>query len=220
MRRLALASMLALAAVAGTALHAAGLVGRVEGDTYVSPTGAFKIRIPVLAGLGGGIVDTPSLVTFQDEVSTHISIVAIPQDATERWEMDTRGTKDYLIYFFKTYAFADFQRTYKDAKIESALFIPGYMGGAMIAYVLLPGGSMFADHYPSIATDAKPPVAKRGNLIFVKNGFVFVVSTELAERVIEGSAYSMTTDDENVLLRERLTDIVARMQFLPQPGEN
>ena len=66
-----------------------------------------------------------------------------------------------------------------------------------------------------MASGSRPAVAKRGNLIFIKNGFIYIISTELAERVTEGSAYTMSTQDENVLLRERLTDIINRITFLP-----
>lgn len=210
--------ILALAPFVAAAQDGPPLVGTLVGDTYVSPTGAFKVKVPLLPGLGGTTTDTQTTVTFQDPVSTHISIVAIKQDATERWQLATQGTKDYLVNFFKTYAFTDFQRTYPDARIESALYMPGLLDGSLVAYVLLPGGSMFAGNFPSVAIGAKPPAAKRGNLLFVKNGFVFIISTELAERITEGSAYTMTTEEENVTLRERLTDVVARMQFVPQPG--
>ena len=70
------------------------LVGRVDGRTYFSPTGAFKVAIPVLPELGGTITDTENVVTFQDDFNTHISIASFPQDATQRWEMSTRGLKE------------------------------------------------------------------------------------------------------------------------------
>jgi hypothetical protein len=50
----------------------------------------------------------------------------------------------------------------------------------------------------------------------VKNGVVFVVSTELAERVTEGAAYKKTPEEEDQILRKRLVDIVSKMQF-PKP---
>jgi hypothetical protein len=217
MVRIAFASILALAPFASQAQQAgARLAGRIEGNTYVSPTGAFKMDIPVNPVLGGAINDTPFLVTFQDNFSTHVSVAAVPQDATERWELSTRGTKDYLRYFFTHYAFNELKRTFKDSSIQSALFLPDLLDGALVVYVLLPGGSEFNGLHPLIAADLKPPVAKRGNLIFIKNGFVYIISTELAERVTEGSAYTLSTHDEDVLLRERLMDIVNRITFLPQ----
>jgi hypothetical protein len=219
MLRFAIAFILAFAPLASQAqLSHKKLLGRIEGNTYIAPTGAFKIDIPVYASLGGEVADTPIVVSFQDAFSTHISVAAIAQDATERWELETRGTKDYLKYFFNHYALDEFKLSYKDASIESALFLPDLLGGALVVYVLLPGGSEFYALHPVLIPDAKLPVAKRGNLVFIKNGYVYIISTELAERVTEGSAYSMSTHDEDVLLRERLTDIVDRITFLPSPA--
>jgi hypothetical protein len=221
MLRLTFASLLALAPLAAQAQRIqTTLVGRIEGNTYVSPTGAFRMTIPVKAELGGRINDNQIFVSFQDDYSTYVSVVAVAQDATERWELQTRGTKDYLRYFFNHYAFDEFKRAYKDASIESALFIPNLYDGALVVYVLLPGGSVFNGAPPVLVPPTKPQVAKRGNLIFIKNGFIYVISTELAERITEGSAYSMTTHDEDVLLRERLTDLVDSITFLPAAGSD
>jgi hypothetical protein len=76
---------------------------------------------------------------------------------------------------------------------------------------------MFANKVTSLDPNRKPPVAKRGNMLFVKDNFVYVISTELAERVTEGSAYALEPAQENVRLREKLTDIVNAMKFLPPP---
>lgn len=193
---------------------APALNGRVDGRTYLSPTGAFKIAIPVLPELGGEITDTPNVVTFQDAFNLHVSIASFPQDATQRWEMSTRGTKEYLIYFFTNFILDDFKHTFEGVQVESAKFVPGTMDGALVTYLLIPGGSMFMDRVAQLGASDRVPVAKRGNMLFVKNGYVFVISTELAERVIEGKAYKKTTADEDQLLRQRLDDIVAKMQFL------
>jgi hypothetical protein len=91
------------------------------------------------------------------------------------------------------------------------------LDGSLIAFTLLPGGSMFAGKIPVIAEDEKPPVAKRGNLLFVKNGFIFVISTELVERTLERRTYSKTTAEEDELLRQRLNEIVAKIQFAKPP---
>jgi hypothetical protein len=78
---------------------------------------------------------------------------------------------------------------------------------------------MFASRIPRMLEDDKPPVAKRGNMLFVRNGYVFVISTELAERVTEGSSYKQTPEQENDVLKERLIDIGNRMRFLkPAPA--
>jgi hypothetical protein len=191
--------------------------GRIEGKTYISPTGVFKVTIPVLPELGGSVHDTPNVVTFQDDFNIHVSIAAFPQDATQKWELSTRGLKDYLIYFFSNFVLNDFKQTFEGAQIESAKFIPGMQDGALITYLLLPAGSMFSDRIPALTTD-RVPVAKRGNLLFVKNGYIFVISEELAERVIEGSAYKKTTAEEDEILRQRLADIVSKIQFSKPPA--
>ena len=189
------------------------LNGRVEGRTYVSPTGTFRIAVPVLPELGGFINDTPNVVTFQDHFNVHVSIGVFAQDATQRWELSTRGVEDYLGFFFTNYVMADFQRLFPGAQVERAEFSPAILGGAYITYTLLPGGSMFDDRRALLRADAALPVAKRGNLVFVRNGAIFVVSTELAERVIERSGYRKTPEEENDILRQRLIDLVNKMEF-------
>lgn len=189
------------------------LHGRVEGRTYVSPTGTFKVTIPVLPELGGEITDTSDVVTFQDDFNVHVSIAAFAQDATQRWEQSTRGTKDYLVYFFANFVLADFKRSFQGVQMESATFNTKVMDGALTAYMLIPGGSMFMERVPQLGPNNQPPVAKRGNLLFVKNGYIFVISTELAERVTEGTAYKKTPAQEDEILRQRLADILDKMQF-------
>ena len=196
---------------------AQSLEGKVEGKTYISPTGTFKVSIPVLPELGGDITDTPNVVTFQDDFNTHVSIAAFPQDATQRWENSTRGVKDYLIYFFSNFVLSDFKQTFEGVQIESAKFVPGTMEGALLTYLLVPGGTMFADRVPQLSV-TKVPVAKRGNLLFVRGGHVFVISTELAERVIEGKSYSKTTAEEDELLRNRLLDMLSKISFAKLPA--
>jgi hypothetical protein len=215
MPRLALVLLLGLSALAGRAQDAPALLGQIEGNTYVSPTGAFRVHIPVAQELGGTIADTSNVVTFSDNLTTHISIAAWPMDTTQRWELSTRGIKDYLAYFFTTYVFTDFKRTFKDTHVENnALFMPTVNDGALIAYVLIPGGSMFAGQSFIIDPSFKPREAKRANLLFIKNGLIYVLSSELAERITEGSAYTMTPDEENTALRERLLDVVHGMEFV------
>ena len=220
MIRPALATLAVLAAAPfGMAQGSSTLFGRVEGDTYLLGNGAFKIEIPVLAKLGGTITDTKDVVTFEDTYSTHISIAAFPQDATQRWELSTRGSKDYLIYFFSNFVLRDFKQAYQGVTVENTYeFLPGLFDGGLITFVLMPGGSMFADKVPVVTADQKPPVAKRGNLLFVKNGFIYVISIELAERVLEGSAYRKTSAEENAILHRRLLDVTGKIAFaIPAP---
>ena len=190
------------------------LVGSVQGDTYFSPSGVFSVGIPVLPQLGGMVTDTPNVVTFQDSFFTHISIAAFPMDATEKWKLETNGPKDYLKDFFVQYVAHDFFRTFPKAKIdENARFVPSLFGGAFITFISLPGGSMFYNPEYQIAA-AAPPVARRGNMLFVKNQYVFVISTELAERTTEGTAYHKTDIEENEVLRDRLIDVSRKIRFL------
>jgi len=195
----------------------AGLLGSVDAGVYSSPSGAFKITVPVLPALGGAISDTKNVVTFHDTFGVHISVAAFPQDATQRWELSTQGMKDYLVYFFSSYVMPDFKRFTPGVHVESAGYAADFLDGSMFAYVLLPGGSMF-DTPPVFGSRAAPAVAKRGNLLFVRNGFTFVISTELSEKVTEGSQWKKTPDEEDQILRSRLVDIVKKMVFIkPAP---
>ncbi len=220
MLRLFLAAACLLAVSLRAEDAAPSLAGKIEGKTYVSPTGMFKVAIPVLPELGGQVSDTPNVVTFEDDFNTHISIAAFPQDATQRWELSTRGLKDYLVYFFSNFVLSDFRQSFENVQVESAKFGPfvNVSDGALIAFILIPGGTMFADKVPALGADGKPPVAKRGNLVFVKNGHIFVVSIELAERVIEGKSYTKTTAEEDEILRTRLNDIMGKIQFAKPPA--
>ena len=57
-------------------------------------------------------------------------------------------------------------------------------------------------------------------LLFVKNGVTFVISTELSERVTEGSSWKTTTEEEDRILRNRLVEITRKIQFTkPAPGK-
>jgi hypothetical protein len=194
------------------------LHGKIDGHTYISATGIFRMTIPVLPELGGSINDTENVVTFGDDFKTHVSVAAFAQDTTQHWENETRGRQDYLVYFFSTYVMPDFQQRSPGAKIESARFLPGIQDGALIVYTLLPGGSMFADRI-SLSGEPDPSlVAKRGNLLFVKNDHVFVISTELAERVLEHSTYHKTTAEEDALLRTRLLGLLGSIEFSMPPA--
>ena len=216
MSRLAIATLAALAAFAPGALGAPGLAGRIEGNVYHAANGTYEMDVPVLPELGGVVSDTENVVTFEDNFSTHVSVAAFPQDAAQRWQLTTRGLKDYLGYFFTEFVLREFKAAYKDASVEpGGGYAPKLLGGALFAYVLLPGGSMFANRIPVVTPDWKPPVAKRGNLLFVRNGCIFVISMELAERAVEGSAYHRTVAEEDALLHARLVAIAGRIRINP-----
>lgn len=196
------------------------LNGRIEGHTYVSPVGTFRMSIPVLPELGGTVNDTPNVVTFQDAFNVHVSIGCFQMDATQRWELSTRGLKDYLPFFFENFVIADFRQVFPDTQIESDSFSPDLMDGAYMAFTLMPGGSMFGDKHTVLGSDDTPPVAKRGNLVFLHGDYIFIISTELAERVIERSTYKKTPAEEDEILRRRLADIVKRIEFTTPPPKS
>jgi hypothetical protein len=189
------------------------LNGVVAGNIYISPTGSFKMEVPVLPALGGVVRDTENVVTFRDSYGLQISVGAFAHDATQRWELSTRGIKDYLVYFFGSYVLPDFRKFCPGTNIESAGFSADFEEGALFAFILLPGGSMFENKPVFDTAAATPAVAKRGNVVFVKNGFTFVISSELSERITEGSQYKNTPAEEDQILRNRLVDVVKKMQF-------
>lgn len=193
------------------------LVGRIEGNSYVSPTNSFRVTVPVLPELGGRVVDTNNVVTFQDDYNVLCTIAAFPMDASLRWELSTRGRKDYLAYFFANYVMPDFQQSFPGAEAESAKYAPSIADGALLVYVLLPGGSMFAHKLPFIGRTDSLPDAKRGNLLVVREGWTFVLSIELAERILERSTYKKTTAEEDEILRQRLIELLGKITFSTPP---
>ena len=212
-----LAACTALSAVAGA--QVAVLQGKMEGDVYVSPTGEFRLPAPVLLELGGKIEDTANVVIFSDDFNIHISIACFPQDASQKWELETRGLRDYLLYFFNEFVLPDFAGRYPGSAIESARFLPELMDGSLIAYALLPGGSFFEDKSRVLdSAPANPVTGKRGTLLFVRNHHIFILSTELAERATQRSTYKQTIEQENTALSARLTELANRLVFpAPKP---
>ncbi len=191
-----------------------GLFGRIQGDKYIGPGAVYSVTMPVLPELGGEVHDTESVVTFDDNVSTHISVACFPLDAAQKVELDSRGTKDFLADFYTRFVLQDFQTRFPGTSAEATLFTPSLLDGALFGYSLLPGGSFFPSQDDITGTPAeKPPVAKRGNLLFVKNGYVFVVSIELAERITQRKVFNKTPEQENEILRDRLVQMVGRIHF-------
>lgn len=207
-------SLLSCCLALTVAAAGAPLAGRMDGESYISPTGEFRIRAPILTELGGTIDDNDSVVTFHDDFGTHISIACFELDATQRWELETRGLRDYLLYFFSDIVMKNFRARYPESTIESARYLPELLDGSLIAYSLLPGGSYFEPHTSVTGAPLENPVvAKRGTLLFVRHRHVYVVSTELAERATQRSTYNLTTKQEDDQLSTRLTAIVGRMTF-------
>lgn len=195
----------------------AQLAGRLEGDVYHSATGAFRLPVPVSPALGGRIFDTPNAVTFADNYDTYVSIACFPLDLPQKWELASRGQQAYLHYFFTTFVLPDFERRYPGSRVEATRFLPELHDGALGVFCLLPGGSHFDfRHEIDPAQPTRPPAtAKRGNLLFVKAGHVFVLSAELAERVTMPSSFALPPEAENDRLQARLLALARRLTFTP-----
>lgn len=191
------------------------LFGKVTNDNvYLSPTGAFRVPVPVLPELGGMIEDSANVVSFQDNANTHVSIACFPMDATQRWEYATREPQDYLTAFFREIVAMDFESRFPGTSVEGVFMLPNLNGGTLLVYNLLPGGSMFMDRVVITGLETLPS-AKRGNLVFVKNNYVYVISIELAERILEHRSYNKTTEEENAILKTRLLDLAVKLEFTP-----
>ncbi|MDR0352857.1 MAG: hypothetical protein LBI02_05775 [Opitutaceae bacterium] len=192
------------------------LAGRITGKTYYAPGDVYHMSIPVLPELGGTVEDTPTTVTFQDAFETFVLVGCVRMDAAMTADEHLRGRKDFLTSFFTTHLQPDIQRVLPGSRVEKALFLREREGGALLVYMLLPGGSMFNDLL-FLPRYEKPPVAKRGNLLFVKHGHVFIISTELADKVLARSTYNKTEDEENAILRQSLLGILNRITFTMPP---
>jgi len=211
---LALARQTATAQPQTPAQPTPGLVGGIAGDSYVAPGGVYRVKIPVLPQLGGTISDTGNVVVFRDDYSVHVSIGAFVLDATQRWELSTMEREDYLKAFFTTLVMPDFERMFPGSQIEATHFDAEQFGGAVFCVTLLPGGSMFPTPFAEVRAEGDAlPVAKRGNLIFAQHGVVYVLSTELTERVQSGKTYKKTPEEENALLSARLDGLLATMEL-------
>lgn len=213
MRRL---PILTVCLLAGSPLAAAepALVGRIEDHTYVADGGIFRVPIPVLPELGGTVSDTANVVTFSDDFTTYVSIASFPLDAAQRREDEARGRKDYLTNFFTTFVLPDFLQRYPGTRVENPRFLPAQNDGALLLYLLLPGGTMFKDRAARLSLDpARNVVAKRGNLLFVRGDRLFVLSMELAERVLAPTTYNKTPAEEDEILRQRLLALLAKVEF-------
>jgi hypothetical protein len=214
-----LAGCVLAAAVSAQELPVDGLYGEVRNGHYTAAEGRFRVAVPVLAELGGKVFDTENVVTFTDDVSTHISIAAFALDMSNKWELETRGVKDFLVYFYTEHVFANFAQRFPGSANERSVFAPELRGGALLVFTLLPGGSAFQGKGNVVDTSTAPPVAKRGTLLFVTRETIFILSSELAERVTQRSAFQKTADEENEILRERLVELAARLQIpAPKPS--
>ena len=204
-RRIAL--LLSAFGISGAAnLMAAGfgfLYGSVEDNRYLSPSGEYSITLPMQIETGGSLVDTPEVVTLQNELGLHLSL---------KRQDENLGRRDFLAGFFRSQVQPQFTQRFKGSTIESARFSADLFGGALFVYNLLPGGSMFGDRAPAHEGRA-PPIAKRGNLLFLHNNHIYVVSMELSEKVLDPDGFTATVEEQDAILQKRLMDLVGRMSF-------
>ena len=195
------------------------LVGAIDGNDYIHPSGAFRIRIPIYQELGGEINDTENVVTFQDAFGEHYSIGVFPMNNDFRVEEAKRGHKDFLDWFFQTFIESDFRRTIPGTNHEpNARYNASTQGGALFTILNIPNGSVYMERV-FVFPPRTPVIAKRGNLVFIREGFVYVLSTELSERVFEYGTWNKTDAEEEEILRQRVYDLLSRMVFM-KPGAN
>ena len=223
-RRIAL--LLSAFGISGAAnLMAAGfgfLYGSVEDNRYLSPSGEYSITLPMQIETGGSLVDTPEVVTLQNELGLHASIACFGLNLSLKRQDENLGRRDFLAGFFRSQVQPQFTQRFKGSTIESARFAPDLFGGALFVYNLLPGGSMFGDRAP-VGEDGAPPVAKRGNLLFLHNNHIYVLSMELADKVLDPAGFTLNIEEQDALLQKRLIGLVGRMNFripLPRRGND
>lgn len=190
------------------------LLGRIADDRYHAPHDVYSVPVPVLQGEGATIMDNGEIVVFKDKVSTLLTIASFAMPAIAKWEYETTPPKDYLIAFFRDNVLRDYRLEFPDTTIESARFLPDAFGGIMVAFTLLPSGSAFTPAAPT----APPSVAKRGHLVFVRDGRIFVIAVELAERVTAPQDYNLNQAQEDHVLFNRLVGVVTTMHFGPGPA--
>ncbi len=220
LRALLLAPLLATGAIAQEIPPPMGLYGKLADGVYTAPGQTFRVPVPVLPELGGQVHDTENVVTFDDDLTTHVSIACFPLDPGQKWELEMQGRKGYLTYFYVSFVLPDFQKRFPGSDTETSFFIPELNNGSLLAISLLPGGSFYHPKAGPVlpGADSAPPVAKRGSLLFVHLGNIFVVSAELTERVSQGKAFGKTEEQENEILRDRLLSFVRRIEFPAKPG--
>lgn len=188
------------------------LYGEIHHNRYEAPSGEYALTLPVQIDLGGEVVDTPEVVTLQDHVSLHASVACFGLNLSLKRQDETVGRRDFLVGFFRDHVQPQFSQRFTGASIESARFTPELLHGALFVYNLLPGGSMFAERAATLP-DGSSPVAKRGNLLFLHSNHVYVISLELAEKVLDPANFKLSAEEQNEVLQKRLLELVGRMTF-------
>ncbi len=190
------------------------LHGRIEAERYFAPGDLYSVPLPVFHGTDSAVMDTAEIVVFKDKVSTLLTIAAFKMPAYEKWRFEGMEPKEYLYEFFRDNILRDYRHEFPESSIESARYLPEVFAGAMVAFTRMPGGSAFASPPPANPL-APAPVAKRGHLVFIRNGYIYVVAIELAERVTQPATYKLTTQEEDRLLFGRLATVLEALRFGP-----
>jgi len=190
------------------------LKGRIENGRYYAPSNSFDIPLPMLVGDRPLVLDNPNIVVFRDDVRTMLTIAAIHMEPIDKWELDTTSAREFLIKFFRESVLADYREAFPGTSVESARLLNDVEGGSLLVHTLHPNGSAF-EIDPIVRNDpaTPPPIAKRGNLIFAHGDFVYVISSELADRVTESSTYTTDTETEDRILHDRLLEVHSKIHF-------
>ncbi len=204
-------------APAPPAAPAPKLLGRIADNRYHAPADIYSVAVPVLHGDAATILDNGEIVVFKDKISTLLTIAAFPLPPIAQFDYDTDGPREFLINFFRDNIVRDYRQAFPDSSIESARFLPDIFGGALVAFTLLPGGSAFGPPEP-VNPAAPPPVAKRGHFVFVRDGRIYVIAVELAERVTQPAEYKLTTAEEDHILFDRLVTVTSALRFGAMPA--
>lgn len=183
---------------------------------YEAPNGEFALKIPVLGELGGQVREFNGGVLFFDAFTTHIAVLHIPMDATQRWELSTQGAKDYLVNFFAGAILPQYRSTGKEITVQSAKFLPSRNNGTVLTYTIQDGGSFFNNRLAFFGESDVLPKAKRGHMVFIKNEALVVISVELGEKSTERSLYKATQAEEDEVLKNRLIEISDSIVFKSQ----
>lgn len=190
------------------------LAGRIDDGRYFSATGLFSLPVPDLDPETAGLLDTPNIVVFRDRASTFISIRAFPLSPAEVEARAKEGPQQHAVRYFKDLILPEFKGQFPGTTAESATYVPDLEGGALLAYLLIPNGSAFeVDPLVRNHPDTKVPPAKQLVVFFVHADHVFMVSSEIAERITDLSSNPYTTKDEDRILRERLLGVISSMRF-------
>lgn len=205
--------LLSVVSSLGAQVDHVALLGRLEDNRYVSPQGSYSITLPIQLELQGTVTDTPEVVTFQDDFRIHASIACFKMESPHDREIETRGRRDFLIWFFRQQVQTQFQRRFPGAKIAEARYMPEVLDGALMVFNLLPNGTMFTKPIGFAHSTEQPLTAKRGSLLFLKGRHLYVISVELAELLRAESSTSESTENDHVRLRKELLDLVGRIKF-------